>query len=403
MNPQLSFIYFSLLFLTSNALNYPLVRRETSVARVREFHGAVLLKNGKQTSCELALMHNKAAFVPASCFDIDSSNNVNDVSPYEVALDAGGTPITRETVTVDKVIINPRYNPTTYANNVAVIFFNSQAKEEWSNYIDRYPQELTDRAYVRRSMNDEEKKSWNAPAVVNDVKNDEGCKQASAQFASNPADLWCSPMSVTSPVGGSCHVPYGIVYGIVGSDMVVTAMYSHSAVYGNDMCGDSKAYHYYTVLSNYLNWAVSVVPGGFAIFSSDGQYSASDDPNYGIQDSNGSSPNGVNVVGGDLYARIPKADSKATSSLPSTSTSTSTEPSSASSTSSHDSSHSLSVASSDSDESSEEDSLSHKTSTSNSSTGSASSTYFSTQPTESSNSTPTSGMLESKSPSNLSK
>ncbi|KAJ1948477.1 hypothetical protein FBU59_001576, partial [Linderina macrospora] len=162
---------------------------------VLEFHGAVLLKDGKQTSCELALMHSQAAFVPASCFDVGSSKSVNDVSPYQVAFDVGGSIIARDIVAVDRIIINPQYNPTTFANNIAVILFNSQLKEVWSNPIDRHPEELTDRAYVRRSMKSEDKQTWNAPAVINDMSTDDGCKQASALFESNPVDLWCTSKS----------------------------------------------------------------------------------------------------------------------------------------------------------------------------------------------------------------
>ncbi|ORX73142.1 hypothetical protein DL89DRAFT_281776 [Linderina pennispora] len=298
----------------SIAFSRLLQKRETSAAQAKIPHGGILLKNGRQTSCELALITNRLAFAAASCFDVDTYNNANGISRYQVALDSGGPPITKEIVSVDKVTINPQYNSTTYASNLAVVFFNSKAKEAWSNKIDVFPQELANRAYVRHSLGDVENQVWNSPAVINGKRNDDGCKQASVQYASNPADLWCTTRTTASPVNTTCHVPYGIAYGIINSDMVITALYSHSAVYGGDFCSSSKTYSYYTVLSNFIKWANTIIPNPISVFSSDGQSSASNDDWYGFENATAPIPRGFQFISGDLYARYGSSEPNTTTS-----------------------------------------------------------------------------------------
>ncbi|ORX73333.1 hypothetical protein DL89DRAFT_255433 [Linderina pennispora] len=228
----------SLLFLTTNALNSPLVKRETTVAQINKFHGGVLLIDGKQTSCELALLSNRQAFVSASCINLDKRSEVDDITRYQAALDAGGSPPNKEIVNIDKIVVNPQYQKDNYVSNLAIVFFNSQSKEKWT---------------TPSSRNGTAQQSQTAAKI------DEGCEEASVQYASNRDDLWCSTATIPSPVNGTCAVPYGVVYGLVKSDIAFTALYSHSAVYGNNSCGSATSFHYYIVLANFLEWANTVV------------------------------------------------------------------------------------------------------------------------------------------------
>ncbi|KAJ1955663.1 hypothetical protein EC988_001761 [Linderina pennispora] len=310
----------SLLFLTTNALNSPLVKRETTVAEINKFHGGVLLIDGKQTSCELALLSNRQAFVSASCINLDKRSEVDDITRYQAALDAGGSPPNKEIVNIDKIVVNPQYQKDNYVSNLAIVFFNSQSKEKWTTPVDVLPEELTDRAYVRRSLSDVSKQEWNKPAITNGSKDDEGCEEASIQYASNRDDLWCSTATIPSPVNSTCTVPYGVVYGLVKSDIAFTALYSHSAVYGNNSCGSAKSFHYYIVLANFLEWANTVVPNRIPTFSSTGESAAVKDDWYGFENATAANPRGVSLISGDLYARNGRVDANSTSTVSTTST-----------------------------------------------------------------------------------
>ncbi|KAJ1939973.1 hypothetical protein FBU59_003949 [Linderina macrospora] len=261
------------------------------------------------------MLTNRQAFVSASCFDLDKLKEVDDITRYTVALDAGGSPNSKDVFKVDKAVLNPQYDKTTYASNLAIISFNSQTKVKWNSTIDVLPTELTDHAYVRRSLSDVSKQTWNTPMVANGSIDEEGCEAASVQYKSNRDDLWCSTMAVASPVNGTCTVPYGVVYGIVKSDIVLTAIYSHSAVYGNNTCGGAKTYNYYTVLNNFLEWAKTVVTSPIATFSTTGEASTVKDEWYGFENATASNPKGVSLISGDLYSRNGRVDANSTSTV----------------------------------------------------------------------------------------
>ncbi|KAJ2058675.1 hypothetical protein GGI08_003382, partial [Coemansia sp. S2] len=105
-----------------------LFRRQASTtpSDVNGFKGAILLKNGQQTSCEVALMRSTYGFVAAACIDyLDSeAKAMNQSTIYEVAISAGNQ-VSYGTVLVSKITPNPQYDPKTFANNLAVIEFSN--------------------------------------------------------------------------------------------------------------------------------------------------------------------------------------------------------------------------------------------------------------------------------------
>ncbi|KAJ2522751.1 hypothetical protein H4217_000538 [Coemansia sp. RSA 1939] len=88
--------------------------------------GGVLVKNGKQTSCELGIIDSRAAFVAAPCLDYSSGNSVNQSTKYEVYLDAGIDNIAAK-YTVTSITVHPGYNAETNANPIAILQFNKDS------------------------------------------------------------------------------------------------------------------------------------------------------------------------------------------------------------------------------------------------------------------------------------
>ncbi|KAJ2810681.1 hypothetical protein H4S07_002532, partial [Coemansia furcata] len=103
-----------------SALSTGLSVRAISASDMSTFRGAVLVKNGQPTSCEFALIDNQSAFLAANCLDY-SNGLVNQNTKYEIYFDnAKGQGPGRATLIPDKIIVHPLYNPTSFANNIAV-------------------------------------------------------------------------------------------------------------------------------------------------------------------------------------------------------------------------------------------------------------------------------------------
>ncbi|KAJ2551771.1 hypothetical protein EV175_003566, partial [Coemansia sp. RSA 1933] len=306
--------------------------------------GALLIKNGGVTTCELALISNKAAFVAANCLDYtDGTNTVDSSTVYQVMISDGNTS-TIGTYSVDTVDAHPRYNPETYANNVALLLFNSDASVEWKNYIAADPSEWDSEFYVQRTLvSNSTSSKWNGAQVVQASGSaPSGCSTASTLYAANQADFLCTTDTVSdSSSGANCVMPYGSVYGINGDNLAVAGLYSHSLVVGDSLCSNSAVFNYYTLLSNYLEWGGVMAKSTIYLFAVDQSYVNNDKANYTMANPSGSASVSGVLMGGDLYA-IPEASSSSSSVESSTSSSatesSTDEPSSSSSESEESSS-----------------------------------------------------------------
>ncbi|KAJ1751437.1 hypothetical protein LPJ77_004255, partial [Coemansia sp. RSA 2523] len=236
-----------------------LSKRSVTAADISNFRGAILVKNGKPTTCECALIDNKAAFVAANCLDLNGKK-LKDGSTYEIYFDgAKGNSPGKAKIDPDNIIIHPKFNQNTYSNNLAILQFSYTAQSSWVNYIAAYRDEWTDIAYVRRVLGSASTSSWRTPSVRSYPQSDSKCEDASGLFRYNQDVYTCSRIYTASVFSGTCNMPYGSIYGVTSSSMAIAGLYSHSIVYGTDMCGGSVQYHYYIVLTNYLRYAQSVL------------------------------------------------------------------------------------------------------------------------------------------------
>ncbi|KAJ1831065.1 hypothetical protein LPJ63_004533 [Coemansia sp. RSA 2711] len=259
-------VWLALLALVMMALAWPaqalpqrLSKRAVSAGDMANFRGAILVKNGAPTTCELALIDNKAAFVAATCLSLSGKRLKDDSTRYEIYFDgAKGNRPAKVTVDASDISIHPKFNPNTYSNNLAILQFSFTEQSSWVNYIAAYRGEWTDIAYVRRQVS--ANNDWSTPRVRSYAQTDANCDRASGLFRYNEATLMCAriytPSTVTS---SSCNMPYGSVYGVTSSSMAIAGLYSHSVVYGTGMCGGSATFHYYVVLTEYLPYARTVL------------------------------------------------------------------------------------------------------------------------------------------------
>ncbi|KAJ2157747.1 hypothetical protein GGF46_004280 [Coemansia sp. RSA 552] len=270
---------------------------------VNGMKGAVLLKNGQPTTCELALVSNKLAFVAANCLAFQPNSNILDTSAtYQVMVSDGGTG-SAGTYKVVSTESHPKYNPISFANNVAIVRLDDSTvtadstgnSTEWRNYIAANPADWTSQFYVRRALAGS---NWAMPEVVEGATSPPSeCSAASPLYAANTKDMLCS--SAMSQ-GGGCATPYGTVYGVHDPDLAVSALYSHSVIVGESLCKSTAVYNYYTILSNYLEWGGAVAGSTIYLYTADMNYVNNNDPNYKMQDLTQEATVGNLIIGGDL-------------------------------------------------------------------------------------------------------
>ncbi|KAJ2897729.1 hypothetical protein IWW38_001620 [Coemansia aciculifera] len=294
-----------LLAAVTTAESHGLSVRAVSSADISTFRGATLVKNGQPTSCEFGLIDNQSAFLAANCLDF-VNGQVNQATKYEIYFDqAKGQPPGRATLINDKIQVHSLYNPTSFANNIAVVQFNFPDQGSWINYISVDSLEWTSLVNVRRQLLNPSTNSWGAPIVqTQSANNPSSCFTASALFTSNVRDMVCSVLSLSSPVSSKCTAPYGTLYGVSKKSMAVSALYSHSVVYANDLCSGGNTFHYFTMLSNYTRFASAVL--GRQVYEYIENQSLYDtmwhSTGHHFQNANAMNAPGTSQFGGDIYA-----------------------------------------------------------------------------------------------------
>ncbi|KAJ1721868.1 hypothetical protein LPJ53_003648 [Coemansia erecta] len=236
-------------------------KRATTAADIGGFRGAVLVKNGKIASCELALIDEKAAYVAASCLNYNDDLSLDKDSVYEIYFDGGdGSKRGSTVINNDLIHLHPQYNADSFANNIAVVEFNPPDSTTWDNPIAAYPSDWNDTAYVLRAAQNDEN-TWTTPAIYSQAGPDSGCTVNSALYKSNTNYMLCIKSSTRTTVqGASCTMPYTSAYGVGKSGMAVSALLSYSISSTDTMCdGSSNQYNYYTVLTFYDLFAQSVL------------------------------------------------------------------------------------------------------------------------------------------------
>ncbi|KAJ2429041.1 hypothetical protein GGH19_001283 [Coemansia sp. RSA 1807] len=280
-------------------------RRTVTSSNLNDFRGALFVVASTQTSCEMALIDSAAGFVAASCLTFKSSGKVDQSLDYRVAI-AGTDGESTKFGSATLVDAHPKYNPTTYANNLAIIQWGDSDDIDWHQYIAQDRPDWDNVFYTRRTMSSVSGKSWNTPAVVSTVGSavPGGCSAANNLYNSNQDWFLCMAQTTTSMANQNCQSPYGAAWGVYQpNNIAIAALYSHSAIYGGDkLCGSTgNQYHYYTMLQPYTAWAAKLTGRRVYTYAADADYSYSSSTSYGMSNSDASGVSGVTTVTGDMY------------------------------------------------------------------------------------------------------
>ncbi|KAJ2864163.1 hypothetical protein GGH94_003111 [Coemansia aciculifera] len=275
---------------------------------INTYRGALLVKNGQQTSCEFALIDQRSAFIAASCLDLKpGSTAVEDSTRHEIFFDnAKGLKATKSPIPAGDIHVHPNYDPATYANNIAVVIYTMDQKRIWTNAVSVNRDEWTNALFVRRYLESEKSMNWRSPTINSGAWGGfAGCATASGIYSSNQRDFVCSTDSTPMIAAGDCRIPFSSVYGIVPSNMAIAALHSHTVVEGTSMCGAKQTFHYYTVLAGYVGFAQKVVGYDIVYFTASGDFSSNIDANYKMQPPAFGIPKGLRLFGGDAFVPGP--------------------------------------------------------------------------------------------------
>ncbi|KAJ2701126.1 hypothetical protein FB645_004747 [Coemansia sp. IMI 203386] len=267
----------------------------------------LLVKNNTQTSCSLGLLDSKAAFVSADCLDYTSGDKVNYASKYQVYINSGFDK-TSAKHDVTKVTVHPGYNKQTKANNIALLQFNENSDTLWYNYNAISRDTWQALVYIQYSMYDVEQMQWSTLRFYT-VSNtdDDDCADYSFLYKDNKKDFVCSSKVITdapSSVSAVCSkAPYGIVYATMGEYSYPAGFLSHVVLKNaDDLCGSGDARAYYTLFEDYLMFAADTMNRTAYFNSSDNSTRPQEDPGFAMKAPAGSVA-GVQVLGGNMYAR----------------------------------------------------------------------------------------------------
>ncbi|KAJ2864459.1 hypothetical protein GGH94_002911 [Coemansia aciculifera] len=267
--------------------------------------GGILVKDGKQTSCGLGLIDNMASFVSADCLDY-KDGKVDQDTVYEVYIDTGYD-ATASRATVQNITVHPKYNPSTMANNVALIEFNLGSSVSWYNYNAIGRKSWTEIVYAQRYIADVNNMAWAAPQISSQASSDAKCSSLSSLFDSNQNGASCNGVLTTSPSPdmSKCNVPYQIAYAIIGKSLFPAGIYSYSVVEGGgDLCSNSsKIRNYYTLVDDYLVFANVALNRTVHYYRTENTTVPQPDPNYAMAEPSAAQPSGAALVAGNYYSR----------------------------------------------------------------------------------------------------
>ncbi|KAJ2515055.1 hypothetical protein H4217_005409 [Coemansia sp. RSA 1939] len=284
-------------------------KRDVTVDDVLDFKSALLLIDGKETSCEAALIDSSAGFLTASC--LQYSNGDPDMKKnYTLAIKMGRGTSATVTKRITSIAVHPKYNSTTFVNNLAVVQFDEGNNIAWQNYIGINPDEWNNLYFIRRALDNVPSLTWSNVVAYSSTDTPDKCASASTTYKANSDDFLCNYAASLSVFNSDCKVPYGTVFaGIQPSNMAVVAIYSHSAVYGSSMCSVDTKTHYYTLLRNYLSWAATTINRSIGGFAQDSSYKFSPDSTYAMKGVSSVKVDGVTLFTGNRYAQDPVDDS----------------------------------------------------------------------------------------------
>ncbi|PIA14070.1 hypothetical protein COEREDRAFT_94163 [Coemansia reversa NRRL 1564] len=290
------FIYTFLAFITSY---YVQAGNFFQPGNIRS-RGGILVKNGEQTSCEVALIDSGSGFVAATCIT-DSRGKIDVSSQFEIYTDSSkkGQPASA-TIISSAISVHPDFDLGTFANNIAIIQFSLRPAKSWHIPIAVNRDEWESIIFVRRHMNSISDMEWANAITTTNALTDPECASDSSLFAANKIDFKCSSASAPAIEGSKCDVPYGTVYGVVGGSASLAGLYSHSVIDNYNICISKKTDHYYTLLSNYVAFAQSVLGRDVTIFTNTA-FSINTDALYKMEAVSSESLDGTRLVAGNVF------------------------------------------------------------------------------------------------------
>ncbi|KAJ2658245.1 hypothetical protein IWW48_004101, partial [Coemansia sp. RSA 1200] len=272
------------------------------------FKGALLFRDGVQTTCELGLISMSAAFISATCLEFISGTSLNRNIDYHVLIDnsSQGTATIVSKILTSDIYVHPNFNPVTWENNIAVVEFNKDTSETYNSYIAMDGFNTTAQAYVQRTT-EVSAKSWNIPVVNYRTYDDRGsdsvpCVSSSRLYMTNLDKMTCTSVSAMSIFDRNCRSPFGVMYSEQGSDIVLAAVYSHTIVASKDLCTSGASfYNYYVYLWPYVGFASRVLNKPINIYTGGKQDTYADKTILSMNSPAPTLISGIRVIDGDIY------------------------------------------------------------------------------------------------------
>ncbi|KAJ2556251.1 hypothetical protein EV175_002086, partial [Coemansia sp. RSA 1933] len=265
---------------------------------------AILYKNGAQTSCMAGLITMEAAFVAANCLDYSTERTIDASVTYEVNIYTIDTNIGLTVpVATSQISVHPDYNTSTLENNIAILQFNNGTSDSYFSYIAAKSFPSQENVYIRSTI-DSSTNEWSAPVVSNQAIDSSNCAAGSGLYASNSGWLACTSTTTTSANNSNCAIPYGLIYAQLSNNTIVmSAIYSHSVVYGDSMCGgNATILNYYTNLWPFVPFAVEILWQEISEYGNGETQDISDTTINSMNPPSNVDLSGAVTVGGDLYA-----------------------------------------------------------------------------------------------------
>ncbi|KAJ2712638.1 hypothetical protein H4R19_002652 [Coemansia spiralis] len=282
----------------------PLSARGLAADKVGNFKGAVLFKNGYQTSCEIAVLGKTSGFIAANCFDYTSKNILDPATSYSVFFDdsASGTVVRQAALEFKDIHTHPNYDPVTLANNIAIVEFNTGVTDQYDSLIVTNSDLADPETYVRRTLANVVNR-WAVAKVHDQTGAGSGCDAGSELYRNNRGWISCTDSSVQSFNYTSCRAPYGTVYATFGTNSMLSAIYSHSVIYGSGTCdGNAQWVSYYTRLNPYTGFAFNILKRPIIVFNGTQTLNYTRDAIQSMIGAGVSRMDGAVTVGGDIYA-----------------------------------------------------------------------------------------------------
>ncbi|KAJ1863095.1 hypothetical protein LPJ78_004268 [Coemansia sp. RSA 989] len=226
--------------------------------------GGMLVKDGLQTSCNLAVIDSKASVVAAACLNFMSDGSLNTTTKYTVYLDDGADGKAAK-YTVDSVTVHPEYNATYQLNNLATLQYNADGETTFQNMITPIKgfEKWDELVYTRYTLKDMETMEWEPRSYnIGWLDAEYKCDGLSMVHTVNVDDMMCTDkLSRDVPnYLNPCPMPYGTALGIYQNNVSISSLYMNSAIKdGDSLCSYTEQYTYFTVLARYIGYFEKVI------------------------------------------------------------------------------------------------------------------------------------------------